>query len=45
MLQKLFTHPDCAFDTIVPLFAKIGSEGEVYRVLFQLHSFDDSQES
>jgi len=45
MLQNLLTHPDCVFDTIVPLFAKRGSEGEFFEYCFSFIPVGDSRES
>ncbi len=45
MLQNLLTNPDCAFDTIVPLFAKRGSEGEFVEYCFTFIPVDDFRES
>jgi len=44
MLQNLLTHPDCAYDTIVPLFMKRGSEGEFVGYYLTFIPVGDSHE-
>ncbi len=45
MLKNLLTHPDCVVGTIVPLFAKRGSEGEFVEYCLTFIPVDDSRES
>jgi len=45
MLQNLLIHPDCAYDTNVPLFAKRGSEGEFVEYCLAFIPVGDFRES